>query len=893
MRLNFRKVSAIAASALMVGMTMGVAAAATYYPQPFVSGSGSDVAVIYGTGDGVSTLDLVQAGNIQANLQSNLGGSSGGATGSINGEAAPLFSDGTKIYIADSLSKVKSILTESDLPVLLADGSFSGNVDSTYTQTIVIGSYSNITYAKQPTSSDDPNLAIQIGSSATNYAYNMTVTFNKVINFSSADSEGEEVSLFGIDYTVGADTDGTNLVLLQSAEKVSLSSDGPTADVTVGGKEYTIELVSASDTTASIKVTDKATGASEQKEVTEASSKKIKGISVAVTTADENNLKYSASLVAGTEKVTLTSGDNVKIGETGSAVLGTQVDFGGGTPGAGLSKITISVFADESDTDAIKTGGALLDPVFKAVKLTLAGFNIEETSASREDIKVEASGDSKMQVSFTDYDGNTLTQRYALYSSSAGVSNSSLYVDDDRRNMSVAEGERLHKDDYVVLGNEDEGHLLRVSSVRRGADGGTTASNDYLKFIDVLSNKEISATLTANTSARSTGTIDVGGKRYDVILEGMTGIDSTLYNVTINYPDSSGNTVILYPTIETSMGAKLAFYEPVTIPLLTWWNVTGSMLNVSGILVPNGADTYQTMAIPVFNASFVNVTCSGTTTELSSPVGAISNSTTCTIANTGFRYNISFSAQNTIQVKLQDALGTTPIADPAIMIFEEKDDNNNYEGLIVTTEDGATSDDGVGVNDVQRTWTDDLLWDEISMASDSKKLKEIDLFGTLITIDNSDSDQKKATISYPDEQIYALVYVAANAATVGVSGGSSAGAQLGDVLVKDTEVSSVSSKNLIVVGGSCINSVAANLLGGLKCGADFTSATDVGSGQFLIQSFASPYSSTKVALLVAGYEATETGWASTYLRTQNVETTAGKKYKGTSATSAELVTTSV
>jgi hypothetical protein len=124
-----------------------------------------------------------------------------------------------------------------------------------------------------------------------------------------------------------------------------------------------------------------------------------------------------------------------------------------------------------------------------------------------------------------------------------------------------------------------------------------------------------------------------------------------------------------------------------------------------------------------------------------------------------------------------------------------------------------------------------------------------------------------------------------------ITGGTTtvAGAQLGDVLVKDSEVSSVSNKHLIVVGGSCINSVASTLLGGAGCGSSFTDATGVGSGQFLIQSFASPYSSGKVALLVAGYEATETKYASDYLRTHAVDTAVGKKYKGTSAISAELV----
>lgn len=412
MSLNFRKVSAIAASALMVGLTLGTAAAANY-PAPFVSGNGADVAVVYGTGAGVSSLDLVQAGNIQANLQSYMGGSSSSST-SVNGEAADLGTSGTRIYISDAINKVKSILTKTDLPTLLADGSFSGNVDSTYTQTIEIGAYPNITFAKQPTSSDDPNLGMKLSTSTNSAAFNMTVSFGKSVNFSSPDSEGQDIVLFGKTYTVGAATDGANLVLLQSAERLSLDSTASTQDVTVAGKTYTVTLVSASDTSATITVTDKVAGTSETKKIDEASTKKVNGLTIAVTTADENNLKYSASFVVGSEKVTLTDNNYVKVGESDTAVLGTDVDFHSGSPGAGLTKITISVTAADSDTAALKEGGALVDPVFKTVKLSLGGFNIGTTSAQREDIRVENSGDNKMQVTFADLaSGEPHTVQYA------------------------------------------------------------------------------------------------------------------------------------------------------------------------------------------------------------------------------------------------------------------------------------------------------------------------------------------------------------------------------------------------------------------------------------------------------------------------------------------------
>jgi len=145
-------------------------------------------------------------------------------------------------------------------------------------------------------------------------------------------------------------------------------------------------------------------------------------------------------------------------------------------------------------------------------------------------------------------------------------------------------------------------------------------------------------------------------------------------------------------------------------------------------------------------------------------------------------------------------------------------------------------------------------------------------------------------IAYPSSQIYANIFIGEVDSTV--SGGSTSGAaQLGDVLVTDSEISSVSSKNLIVVGGSCINSVAANVLGGAFCGSAFTDATGVGSGEFLIQSVADTYTTGKIALVVAGYEVADTVNAAKFLRTQTVDTAAGQKYKGTTATTAEMITT--
>jgi hypothetical protein len=147
------------------------------------------------------------------------------------------------------------------------------------------------------------------------------------------------------------------------------------------------------------------------------------------------------------------------------------------------------------------------------------------------------------------------------------------------------------------------------------------------------------------------------------------------------------------------------------------------------------------------------------------------------------------------------------------------------------------------------------------------------------------SSQKEATITYAGGESYGKVYVAASSATT-TNGGSTFNA----IYVTDAESSLYAGKNLIVIGGSCVNTVAASLLGvpAATCGDAWQAKTNVGSGSWLIETFSRD--AGKVATLVAGYNAGDTTNAATYLKTQTPDITAGKKYVGQTATSATIVT---
>jgi hypothetical protein len=225
---------------------------------------------------------------------------------------------------------------------------------------------------------------------------------------------------------------------------------------------------------------------------------------------------------------------------------------------------------------------------------------------------------------------------------------------------------------------------------------------------------------------------------------------------------------------------------------------------------------------------------------------------------------------------------------PAILYIENKKWDDTSYGNFVCVPLSTTGALQIAIGDPVFNGTNSAFQ---TLGTDTYKKLAVDKYGTYVTKEDRTNQNGLATIYAPSSQMYFDVLLSAVGASVTGSTVVAAGGQLGNVLVKDTEVSSVSSKNLIVVGGSCINSVASTLLGGAGCAADFTAKTGIGAGQFLIQSIASPYSSNKVAVVVAGYEAADTVNAATYLTTRTVDTSVGKKYKGTASNAAELVVT--
>ncbi len=125
--------------------------------------------------------------------------------------------------------------------------------------------------------------------------------------------------------------------------------------------------------------------------------------------------------------------------------------------------------------------------------------------------------------------------------------------------------------------------------------------------------------------------------------------------------------------------------------------------------------------------------------------------------------------------------------------------------------------------------------------------------GTLITYDRE--DQQSLTIEHPYDTAYAKVYISPTEASTAETS-SNVATMIIPISVSavklDTEVSSVTNKNIVAVGGPCANSVVAELMDNP---ADCSTALGIESGQALIKLFEN---GDYVALVVAGQDAMDT-----------------------------------
>ena len=772
----------------MAVSTIGFAAAASY-PAPFVSGGSADVAIVYGTGSGVSRLDIIQAGNVQSNLQSYLGGTTTTGGGTTGGDSVKLEKASTKFQLGKGITDIIGTAITDDSPgdglqVLLADGEYvdDDNDENSYTQKIDLLNATLTQFDDDDYKADSPTIGIRYASAAN--VLNYTLDFTDTPLWEDIDSTNIEI--MGKDYFILSHTANTTINLLDAAQTTTLT-EGETT--TVNGHEVSISFIGGTGTSAEVKLNvdgevTNSLNEGETQKLTSGDYVGIKDISVQDYAGGTKTVEFSI----GTGKLVLKHNTDVEINDASISNMKTYI-----TTTSTDSKIDQIVIAWQSDDEVfLAKDSEITMPGFEAVKLSFAGM----LYPAMENIRVR--GGSTTYITLEDFPLKDSTEDInVLYGDSLnftaiGKDSTHLF-----RTSGDANGMRFDKDtdDWFLVsyndGSDAESYLMRATDF--GQIGTTTANETTIQY------RKDGAWVDLKTDAKLNDVISVGN--VEVTIDSIERSPVNAINVTTT------STSIEFDRMYSKEGMQV--YVP--------FDDTTNTSTTGGVWASDNQSTFN-------------------------------------------------------------------------LIFSEEDNNGNIgAGKNITAVLGWNS------ATTAEAYVSDITGESVTFAEngDNTKLWLSQVFSALATtvVWDKSGDQYEATLTYHGDESYGEVYLNAPSVTVTPGTSTTSSTQLGNVVVMDSEVSKVSSKNLVIVGGSCINSAAATVLGVAQgtCGSAFTDATGVGSGQFLIKSVSGAYATGKIALVVAGYDAEDTVNAATYLTTQTVDT--GKEYKGTSSTSATLVTT--
>ena len=784
MKINFRKITSVLSCGIMAVSTIGFAAAASY-PAPFVSGGSADVAIVYGTGSGVSRLDIIQAGNVQSNLQSYLGGTTTTGGGTTGGDSVKLEKASTKFQLGKGITDIIGTAITDDSPgdglqVLLADGEYvdDDNDANSYTQKIDLLNATLTQFDDDDYKADSPTIGIRYASAAN--VLNYTLDFTDTPLWEDIDSTNIEI--MGKDYFILSHTANTTINLLDAAQTTTLT-EGETT--TVNGHEVSISFIGGTGTSAEVKLNvdgevTNSLNEGETQKLTSGDYVGIKDISVQDYAGGTKTVEFSI----GTGKLVLKHNTDVEINDASISNMKTYI-----TTTSTDSKIDQIVIAWQSDDEVfLAKDSEITMPGFEAVKLSFAGM----LYPAMENIRVR--GGSTTYITLEDFPLKDSTEDInVLYGDSLnftaiGKDSTHLF-----RTSGDANGMRFDKDtdDWFLVsyndGSDAESYLMRATDF--GQIGTTTANETTIQY------RKDGAWVDLKTDAKLNDVISVGN--VEVTIDSIERSPVNAINVTTT------STSIEFDRMYSKEGMQV--YVP--------FDDTTNTSTTGGVWASDNQSTFN-------------------------------------------------------------------------LIFSEEDNNGNIgAGKNITAVLGWNS------ATTAEAYVSDITGESVTFAEngDNTKLWLSQVFSALATtvVWDKSGDQYEATLTYHGDESYGEVYLNAPSVTVTPGTSTTSSTQLGNVVVMDSEVSKVSSKNLVVVGGSCINTAAATLVGGAYCGSAWTTATGVGAGQFLLKGYASSSLTSRMALLVAGWEAADTVNAATYLRTQSVDTS--KQYRGTSATSATLV----
>jgi hypothetical protein len=879
------KIIALFLTAIMIAVTFVPVFAATYtlgdYSEPFchVTDTGSDCSkfrIVYGSN--AKAEDLAGGSDVIARLSGDsytLVSTTGGTTTSVTGEGARLDTDSNRIIVGEALNNARTTITKTEMPKLLADKTLNGD-DGTaypYTQDIQLNANAILTFSRSDNDLTDPKLHIEMTPTARSPTYTTRITFSKSVPINTTYVIDNTLTLFGKDYTIGTGSDYNTLILYGGADTQTIS-EGEEVTVKIGDTEYAVGVGGVSSTTVAVITVN-----GESQSMTQGNTMKIGGLDVylsAVYYYPKEGQVSQAKVSLGSQKLTLENADEVLVG-TSTYIDETYVTISGGTSTTNLiSTITIEVPAQDSDTDSILIGESYKDPVFGSFKLEFSGTNPALDASTNDVITITGSSDIAT-IKFTDYYGNEKSIPFVYDNNTASGTVTARLMDSNSYKYIVREGEPVYYKNYLIVDKADDTHLLQVSNI----PAGEIKTTDVLRFQDVMTGALYEHTFASTEIVANSCS---GGAGANVSMQ----IGSQSYYVQVCNASSSSGKASSYAIVTWDDTNYLSTDTGANYGIAGYYTIFPQIKAKNGeyvIFVNNY--TY------VPNASTVVVPYQGTT-KISQSVNNAST-TTFLAGGTGQPLNYTYSDAGANGVRVVP----TALKDyySGIMILEEKRADNKYYAVYV-----GISSQGTGTLTVKvdtPTFADTTSTTAFTTwGSDTYTSEAIDAWGALVKLYTK--NEGSLTITYPDNQLYGDIYFLAEGATTSSSGTTGGTVKQAvpitwSVSLVDTDIQDPATVgyDLILVGGSCANSLVQQLVTSGKLDAKYTCAGgtpgagwETGKGYLFVINDC--FKTGQTCLVVAGYAKEQTRVACAALQQYKTEL---KDFTSASAVVTGTVTT--
>ncbi|MDA3836262.1 MAG: hypothetical protein PF542_01430 [Nanoarchaeota archaeon] len=772
--MKFKKITAIAGSLLMTGLTVAAASAAAF-PAPFVKSGTADVAIVYG-----ANADLVASNNVHTALGKFV--TSTGAVTVEGGEAFTLEKSSDKFNFGDALDTIYPSLDDGDLESALADGTYDdGSIDEDFSQEITLSTSTHTLelFHDEDVNGDAPTIGFKIDKDDVVLKYTMDFDGSDVNVSEMAETD---MPLLGSNYYVlSADED--TIELLDTAEKTALNR-GETA--TVAGKAITVEYIG----TNSVKFTvdGESTDSLEENEQYELDDGSYI-IPTDIMTSAKDSVTDSVEFSIGSGKIVISqTEDNVQVNDEDVDGLEANYVIDSDIIDSDIiDSLTLTWVAD--DDMFLYEGETLVMPLFENVKVFYGGLDFPTDSET-----ISMNNADTFTIEMDNYDFPVMWT-------------------DGETSPTIKSGEEYYE---LVLALENITYAAKgydISDVANATSGWSNITLSNGTVVDINDQNETAAlaeTYLANVLPVQDGERFIATK----ITDDLSDVETMYYEIDTIDAGDADLVLKLEDLIEDN---DLDFGDVADD------NDRG---DINVVLEEFSVDE---------DTAYLSFTDATDFNKLVSETGMVITLPTVTA--------IEDLDGNTVEFNFHEANEDGDLVTTGTDFTVEASLNGDKDVIYVTDAGTTDMDDD-----------DDLYVGYVASELASKT-----------TLDKS-GDENDFEVEYYGEEVTADVQV--------IMGGEVSTAAAADFLpVKASEIDNVKSKNLVIVGGSCVNAAAETLLGGALCGEDFTAATGVGAGQFVIQEFVDGFAPGKTALLVAGYEQADTVNAVTYLtKTADVDT---------------------